>query len=152
MRDPLRLGIGGHRIRPRAGHHVVLGAGAVGGIGGREVGQVEQGLAHLLLGGVGRDPDLPLLLAQLAAAVGQFLGRRRIGALRSAGLAHLLGQRLHLGPEIVAPADGRSGRLVQNQQMVHLGRVHTPSAQCRLHRGAVLSHPADIDHCGTTVA
>ena len=50
---PLGVAVGRAVRRARTGHHVVLGAGTVGGVGSGQVGQVQQGLAHLLLGRLG---------------------------------------------------------------------------------------------------
>ena len=69
---PLGLAVGGSRGRPDADDDVVLGAVAVGGVVGREVGEVEQRLAHRLLA------------ASAAAWRGRAPRRRAAGSARSA--------------------------------------------------------------------
>ena len=46
-----------------------------------------------------------------------------------AGLGHLTGKVLHLGPEIVAPADGVAGPAVGVQGEVDVGRVDPPATE-----------------------
>ena len=50
MRDPLGIGVGGRGFGPGAGNDVVRLARTVRGFGTREVREIEEGLADLLLG------------------------------------------------------------------------------------------------------
>ena len=99
-----------------------------------------------MLGRLGHRVEVPLLIPQLAAAVGELLGQRGVAGLP--GLAHLLGEGLDLGPVPVAVADGGPGLLVEVGQPVELGRIHPPADEGGLHRGEVVPHQPDIDHDG----
>ncbi len=94
VRYPLRLGVGRGGVGPGVDDHVVLGAGPVGGVVRRQVGQEQEGLAQLVPGGLGQDVERPFLLAEGAAAGGQPVGGGRVPGL--AGRADLLRERLHL--------------------------------------------------------
>ncbi len=94
VRHPLPLGVRRRGLRPGAGHHVVLGTAAVGRVLRGQVGEDQQGLAYLVLGGVGHPAERPLLVAESAALGGQPLGGDCV--TRLVGRADLLGERLHL--------------------------------------------------------
>ena len=111
--DPLVLGVGPAVLGPAPDGEVVLGAGAVGGVVGREVGQPQKTVAHLGLAGLGLGTEGRLLVASRPALVGQAGGGGVVvGPL---GLGHLTGQVLHRGPQVVAPAHGVAGPGVGGQ-------------------------------------
>ncbi len=112
----------------------------------RQVGEQQEGPAHLLVGRLGRGVERSFLFAEGAAARRQGVGGRRLARL--AGGADLLGERLHLCPQLVAPSDRGAGGLVQHQQPVDLRRFDPPALERGLHRATVLTHQPDVDHDG----
>ena len=92
---------------PSPHHHVVLGPGPVGRVLRRQVGQVEEGRAHLLAQVVGRGGRRSLVGPSRRLSPASSSARAAVPGL--AGLAHLPGDRLHLGPQRLLAGPGRRG-------------------------------------------
>ena len=103
-----------------------------------------------MLGAGGSVVESSLLVTESSATGGQLVGAG--GIPRTAGLTHLLRQSFHLGPEIVASADGRPGRSVELEEAVDLGRINTPTSERHLYPINVFPDLPDIDHDHITVA
>ena len=109
VRDPLVLGVGaGRSAGQRRTLDVVLGPGPVGGLVGGQVGQHQQRARRTSdWAASASSPATFSSSASLPALRGQ---RRRRGVVAGlAGLAHLAGELLDLGPQLVAPADRVAG-------------------------------------------
>ena len=108
VRDPLRLGVGGGFGRPRTDDRVVLRTGAVGGVGRRQVGQLQQRLADGDLRGFGVSGGGVLVVADAATLGGELLGP--VGVPGPPCVTDFLGEGLDLCPEVVTSADGGPSR------------------------------------------
>ena len=142
--------VGGRHVGPGPGHHVVVRSGAVGGIGGRQIGQVEEGLADGVLGVLGHRVELALLVPRRPALVGQLLGLAVSPALRASPTC--LDRTLTLARTSSRVPDRGAGGEVERGEAVDLGRVDPAAGQGGLDRVDVVSDQSDIDHVGTTVA
>ena len=127
-------------------HHVVLFAGAVGGVGGRDVGDAQQQVAQLVgqRRGLGRrGPARARPSSRLSAWSASASSSWPSPAQRP----DLLGQLLDPGPQLVALGGQRPLARVELAGPIERGLqvVATPGQRGR-HRVEVGAQPADVEH------
>jgi hypothetical protein len=126
---------------------VVLGAGPVGRLGRGQVGDAQEQLSHGGAELVGLGGQRLLGVAQLAA-----LGLAGLGLLDLAvatQAAHLLGDGVDPGPQVVSLRRHRPSPLVETADLVELvDDVASSAGQRGTYRVELAADPADVDHAG----